>query len=86
MRDIRQLDLKSDDDREAAIELVTDADVMVEGFRPGVMERLGLGPEAMLEANPRLVCARMTGYGQCGLPRSQLHCHVGRAVDDRPAR
>jgi alpha-methylacyl-CoA racemase len=66
MRDVRQLDLKTDEDRSRAIALISDADVLVEGFRPGVMERLGLGPDAMLQANPRLVYARMTGYGQSG--------------------
>ena len=66
LRDTRQLDLKSDKDREAALNLIGKADVLVEGFRPGVMERLGLGPDAILEANPGLVYARMTGYGQSG--------------------
>lgn len=66
LRDIRKLDLKSDDERDAAIALIREADVLVEGFRPGVMERLGLGPEAMLAVNPRLIYARMTGYGQTG--------------------
>src|SRR5206468_5232194 len=42
------------------------ADAIIEGFRPGVMEKLGLGPDAMLGANPRLVYARMTGWGQAG--------------------
>jgi alpha-methylacyl-CoA racemase len=46
--------------------LVTEADVLVEGFRPGVMERLGLGPDLLLADNPGLVFARMTGYGQSG--------------------
>jgi alpha-methylacyl-CoA racemase len=46
--------------------LAAEADVIVEGFRPGVMERLGLGPEVLLELNPRLVYARMTGFGQDG--------------------
>ncbi len=74
MRDIRALDLKDDDDRERAIALIGEADVMVEGFRPGVMERLGLGPEAMLRINPRLIYARMTGYGQKG-PMAQRAGH-----------
>ena len=65
-RQVRTLDLKDDDDRHQATALISDADVLVEGFRPGVMERLGLGPDTMLEANPRLVYARMTGYGQSG--------------------
>jgi len=42
------------------------ADVVLEGFRPGVMERLGLGPELLLERNPRLIYGRMTGWGQTG--------------------
>ena len=60
------LDLKSPDAAETVLGLVGDADVLVEGFRPGVMERLGLGPEACLARNPRLVYARMTGWGQTG--------------------
>ena len=66
MRDIRQIDLKTEDGRHQAVALIAAADVLVEGFRPGVMERLGLGPDAMLEANPRLIYGRMTGYGQDG--------------------
>ena len=46
--------------------LVDDADVLVEGYRPGVAERLGLGPDECLARNPRLVHARMTGWGQTG--------------------
>lgn len=61
-----QLDLKSAEGRERATELLECADVLVEGFRPGVMERLGLGPEAAHQRNPRLVYARMTGWGQDG--------------------
>ncbi|PXY23300.1 carnitine dehydratase [Prauserella coralliicola] len=60
------LDLKSDDGLARARELITSADVLVEGFRPGVMERLGLGPRACVELNPRLVYGRMTGWGQDG--------------------
>jgi len=74
MRAIREIDLKSDDGRAEAISLIDDADVLVEGFRPGVMERLGLGPEPMLDRNPRLVFARMTGYGQTG-PMSKRAGH-----------
>lgn len=48
------------------LDLIADADVLVEGFRPGVTERLGLGPDACGERNPRLVYARLTGYGQDG--------------------
>jgi len=60
------LDLKSPAATEAALELVARADVLIEGFRPGVMERLGLGPDAALARNPRLVYGRMTGWGQDG--------------------
>ncbi len=48
------------------LDLVTASDALIEGFRPGVMERLGLGPDACLERNPRLVYGRMTGWGQEG--------------------
>ena len=60
------LDLKAPAGREAVLRLVEGADVLVEGFRPGVAERLGLGPDACLERNPRLVYGRMTGFGQTG--------------------
>lgn len=60
------LDLKEPKAREAALALIERADVLVEGFRPGTMERLGLGPEAALARNPRLVYGRMTGWGQSG--------------------
>ena len=60
------VDLKSDDGLAFVRRAVGRADVLIEGFRPGVMERLGLGPEEMLSANRRLVYARMTGWGQDG--------------------
>ncbi len=60
------LDLKDGADRAIALSLVEDADVLLEGYRPGVAERLGLGPEPCRERNPRLVYARMTGWGQDG--------------------
>src|SRR5499426_880051 len=60
------LNLKSPSAREAALALVGKADALIEGFRPGVMERLGLGPDAALKRNPRLVYGRMTGWGQDG--------------------
>ncbi|MBY6162014.1 CoA transferase [Mameliella alba] len=60
------LDLKSDADRADAMALIAEADILVEGFRPGVMERLGLGPEACHARNPALVYGRMTGWGQDG--------------------
>jgi len=60
------LDLKSPAGGAAARELARRADVVLEGFRPGVMERLGLGPDMLLAANPKLVVGRMTGWGQDG--------------------
>jgi alpha-methylacyl-CoA racemase len=60
------LDLKNGNGKEAALQLIVRADVLIEGFRPGVMERLGLGPDEALKANPRLVYGRMTGWGQDG--------------------
>src|SRR5262249_13752831 len=60
------LDLKSEEGRETVLELIERADALIEGFRPGVTERLGLGPDDCLERNPRLVYGRMTGWGQTG--------------------
>ena len=60
------LDLKSPSSKEAALQLVGRADALIEGFRPGVMERLGLGPDIALARNPKLVYGRMTGWGQNG--------------------
>ncbi|MBY0411317.1 MAG: CoA transferase [Burkholderiaceae bacterium] len=59
-------DLKTEAGRELVLALVAEADALIEGMRPGVMERLGLGPEECLRANPRLVYGRMTGWGQSG--------------------
>ena len=64
-RSIR-LDLKSDGGREALLRLVRDADVVLEGFRPGVLDRLGVGYERMKERNPAVVYCAITGYGQTG--------------------
>jgi alpha-methylacyl-CoA racemase len=64
------VNLKSPDGVELVLRLAEKADVLIEGFRPGVMERLGLGPEPCLQRNPRLVYGRITGYGQDG-PMSQ---------------
>ena len=61
-----KLDVRSDDGREAVRDLINAADVVIEGFRPGVMERLGLSPESFSQSNPRLIFARMTGWGQTG--------------------
>ncbi|MDT7793284.1 MAG: alpha-methylacyl-CoA racemase [Mycobacterium sp.] len=87
--------LKSEEDRDLVLRLVANADVLIEGFRPGVTERLGLGPLDCAKVNERLIYARMTGWGQTG-PRSQQAGHdinyislngvlhaIGRA-DDRP--
>ncbi|HJV10725.1 MAG TPA: CaiB/BaiF CoA-transferase family protein [Burkholderiales bacterium] len=60
------LDLKSNTAREAALALAGKADALIEGMRPGVMERLGVGPDEALKSNPRLVYGRMTGWGQDG--------------------
>ena len=60
------IDLKHPEGRDALLRLVDRADVILEGFRPGVMERLGLGPDVCLERNPGLVYGRMTGFGQTG--------------------
>lgn len=68
------LDLKAPRDRAAVLELIGAADALLEGFRPGVMERLNLGPDVCLAANPRLVYARMTGWGQTG-PLAQRAGH-----------
>jgi len=67
-------DVKDPDGLAEVRELLEHADVLVEGFRPGVMERLGLGPAEVLEGNPRLVYARMTGWGQSG-PYSRMAGH-----------
>ena len=68
------LDLKREGAAAVALRLVARADALIEGFRPGVMERLGLGPEPCLTANPRLVYGRITGWGQDG-PLAQAAGH-----------
>ena len=68
------LDLKSQAGREAALRLIERADVLLEGFRPGVMEKLGLGPQTCMPRNPKLVYGRMTGWGQTG-PLAHLAGH-----------
>ncbi len=60
------LDIKNPRGLDACLRLIERADILIEGFRPGVMERLGLGPNACLEINPKLVYGRMTGWGQDG--------------------
>ena len=83
------VDLKHPDGVATVLRLVERADGLLEGFRPGVMERLGLGPDVCLARNPRLVYGRMTGFGQTGPlaqaagPRHQLHRAGRRARADR---
>jgi len=68
------LDLKKDGAVDVVLRLLADADGLIEGLRPGVMERLGLGPDTCLERNPRLVYGRVTGWGQKGpLARTAGH-------------
>jgi alpha-methylacyl-CoA racemase len=67
-------DLKNQDGIKALLRLVEEADALIEGFRPGVAERLGIGPEECLGRNPRLVYGRMTGWGQTG-PYSNMAGH-----------
>ncbi|MGH6717580.1 MAG: CaiB/BaiF CoA transferase family protein, partial [Bradyrhizobium sp.] len=69
-----ELDLKSREATTQVLELLSNADALVEGFRPGVMERLGLGPDVVLARNPKLVYGRMTGWGQEG-PLAQAAGH-----------
>ncbi|MFG1891636.1 CaiB/BaiF CoA transferase family protein [Micromonospora sp. NPDC049051] len=69
-----ELNLKDEKARQRAIDLINRADIVLEGFRPGVMERLGLGPDVFEESNPGLIYGRMTGWGQGGeLARSAGH-------------
>lgn len=68
------LDLKAPEGRHTLLELVSKADALIEGYRPGVMEKLGLGPEDCMAVNPRLVYGRMTGWGQHG-PLSSVAGH-----------
>ena len=67
-------DLKSEQGRDLVLQLIAKADVLIEGYRPGVTERLGLGPDDCAAVNDRLVYARMTGWGQTG-PRSRQAGH-----------
>ncbi|MCK0140334.1 CaiB/BaiF CoA-transferase family protein [Aliiroseovarius sp. F47248L] len=69
-----ELDLKDATDRDTARVLINRADMLIEGMRPGVMERLGLGPEVFANSNPRLIYGRMTGWGQSG-PLAQAAGH-----------
>jgi len=67
-------DLKSKEGIDATLELIEQADALIEGFRPGTMERLGLGPDVCLARNPKLVYGRMTGWGQEG-PLAKIAGH-----------
>jgi len=73
-RSVLNLDLKQPAAVGAALQLIDGADALIEGFRPGVMERLGLGPEVCLRRNPKLAYGRVTGWGQDG-PLSQAAGH-----------
>ena len=90
------VDIRHTAGRDLVLDLVERSDVLLEGFRPGVAERLGLGPDACLQRNPRLVYGRMTGWGQEG-PLAQFAGHdinyisltgalwaTGRAQDKPP--
>jgi len=68
------IDLKQPEGVETVLKMVEQADVLIEGFRPGVMERLGLGPDVCLGRNPKLIFGRMTGWGQEG-PMAQAAGH-----------
>ena len=84
------VDVKSQAGSDVVKRLVAKADAVIEGFRPGVMERLGLGPDVLMQINPKLVFGRMTGFGQDGplcpgrRPRHQLHRARRRAARHRP--
>lgn len=69
-----EANLADPEQRQAVLDLIATADVLVEGFRPGVMERLGLDPDTCLATNPRLIFARITGWGQTG-PLSRVAGH-----------
>ena len=69
-----ELDIRSEEGRAGALAAISNADVLVEGYRPGVMERLGYGPDEMLALTPRLIYGRMTGWGQAG-PLAQAAGH-----------
>ncbi|MFR9774059.1 CaiB/BaiF CoA transferase family protein [Nocardia sp. SC052] len=73
-RTIVEANLKDPSDREEVLTLIDKADVLIEGFRPGVTERLGIGPDEVYARNPRLVYGRMTGWGQAG-PLAPLAGH-----------
>lgn len=71
---VKTVDIRSEEGRTFCLEAISHADILIEGFRPGVMERLGLGPEDCLARNERLIYGRMTGWGQDG-PLAQSAGH-----------
>jgi alpha-methylacyl-CoA racemase len=73
-RSIIGLDIRSEEGRNFCLDATDHADVVIEGFRPGVMERIGLGPDILCSRNPRLIYGRMTGWGQTG-PWARLAGH-----------
>ncbi|WP_151448658.1 CaiB/BaiF CoA transferase family protein [Lacisediminimonas profundi] len=73
-REVLELDLRQPENAQVVLRMLESADVLVEGFRPGVMERLGLGPDVCLARRPQLVYGRMTGWGQTG-PLAQAAGH-----------
>ena len=72
-----EVDLKDPAGIESVLRLIDSADVFMEGYRPGVVERLGLGPDVVLDRNPAIVFARITGYGQTG----RLATSVGHDIN-----
>jgi len=73
-RAVLEVDIRDEAGRNTCVSAAEKADVLIEGFRPGVMERLGLGPTSLMANNPRLVYSRMTGWGQTG-PLSKTAGH-----------
>ena len=73
-RAVIEVDIRSDRGRAEVLDAIEAADVLIEGYRPGVMERLGLGPDPALARNPRLIYGRITGWGQDG-PLAQAAAH-----------
>jgi alpha-methylacyl-CoA racemase len=69
-----EVDIRSEEGRERILDAVGHVDVLIEGYRPGVMERLGLGPDILLQRHPSLIYARMTGWGQTG-PKAHTAGH-----------
>mgnify|MGYP000131101409 CR=1 FL=1 len=73
-RDLIRLDLKSEEGRNTVLRLISEADAVIEAYRPGTMEKLGLGPDICLKENPKLAYVRMTGWGQTG-PMAKMAGH-----------